>query len=669
MKASISARCRYRFDNYMSKGIGSMLTGLIVVFLASLGLVVALRFAFFSMGWRGQYMNDSSGAVHLKEGEVMDQNFFHHIYLTFLQMTDPGNMAQDILAHPGYKIATIIAGIVGLILVSALVGMITTWLMERMAELRKGHSQVIERGHTVILGWEPQRVIEILRELIEANESERHPCVCILAEDDKEEMDDWLALNLPEKERSNTRVVTRSGLISSTANLKIATVGSCKSVIVLATCNQSAPEGERQESDARVVKAILAVSGCERESGDELNIVAEIFDKAHRSIIIDICPHRVTVVDAWDILAKIIVQTSRSVGLSVAYSELLSFQGCEMYFHQAKWGGIPFGQLQFHFADGVPLGVRSGGAIQINPPVDRPVQDGEDILIVADDDSTIKFRRKPVAQPDPQIRLVESRRSQQIERELLIGWNHMAPIIVEQYADYVLEGSEVTVLVDGPTDAMKRELARLGAQFPNLNIVLVNGDPFIYDILRSVNPEEKDNILILNKSGDSSDAEKADSETILILLMLRTIFQDSKLQQPPKLIAEVADSSNQSLVSSSGVRDFIISNRVVSMLLAQISEEPDVKKVYDDLFEGDGSEIYLKPMRFYQAESQFPVHLTFADCMSLAQQRKEVCIGIKITAHEENEDKNFGVELIPDKKEKFVFGPNDCLVVVAEDET
>ena len=36
-------------------------------------------------------------------------------------------------------------------------------------------------------------------------------------------------------------------------------------------------------------------------------------------------------VDAEEILAKVMVQTSRTSGLSIVYAELLSFDGCEMY--------------------------------------------------------------------------------------------------------------------------------------------------------------------------------------------------------------------------------------------------------------------------------------------------------------------------------------------------
>ena len=58
--------------------------------------------------------------------------------------------------------------------------------------LKKGYAKVMEREHTLILGWN-ERVLEILRELILANESESDAIVVILSEMDKEEMDDYLA--------------------------------------------------------------------------------------------------------------------------------------------------------------------------------------------------------------------------------------------------------------------------------------------------------------------------------------------------------------------------------------------------------------------------------------------------------------------------------------------
>ena len=103
------------------------------------------------------------------------------------------------------------------------------------------------------------------------------------------------------------------------------------------------------------------------------------------------------------------------------------------------------------------------------------------------------------------------------------------------------------------------------------------------------------------------------------------------------------------------------------MLFAQISEEPGIQFVYDDLFQEDGSEIYVKPVELYF--DSFPQTVTFADLMRLAQKRdEEACIGYKLGALAKSPDDNYGVKLIPLKGATVELNPGDGLVVVAEDE-
>ena len=102
------------------------------------------------------------------------------------------------------------------------------------------------------------------------------------------------------------------------------------------------------------------------------------------------------------------------------------------------------------------------------------------------------------------------------------------------------------------------------------------------------------------------------------------------------------------------------------MIVAQISESKKIKNVYDDIFQEEGSEIYLKPASLYF--DQFPIEVSFADLISVAQARSEICIGLKIKSDETNHKKNNGVQLIPDKTKYFMLNPEDSLVVLAEDE-
>jgi hypothetical protein len=223
-------------------------------------------------------------------------------------------------------------------------------------------------------------------------------------------------------------------------------------------------------------------------------------------------------------------------------------------------------------------------------------------------------------------------------------------------------------LLRTPDDAVRAEIDRIQEKLTNVQIRMIDEDPLRTEGLMAVRPFEYDNIIILSQSDERADAEQIDSETIVILLLLRNIFAScSEKNLKTKLITEVLDSDNQELVARAGVHDFIISNRYISMLLAQVSEDSDIKGVYDDLFQEEGSEIYLKPASLYF--TSFPHEATFADMMRIAQKREEVCLGVKIKALEKDGEQNFGVKLIPEKNTSFTLKEDDALVVLAVDET
>jgi hypothetical protein len=645
---------RYRFENFMSRGGASIFLSLVIVFIGIFTVIGVVRAL---MLWIDPMGASNGGAPH--------DGFFRHLYVVFLEMTDPGNMNQDLNSVPGYKFLAILAGIAGVVIFSMLIAFITTALDRLLQELRKGHSDVVETNHTLILGWN-ERVTEIIRELVLANESEENPSVVILAEREKEEMDDYLNLHLHLRDRLNTRVVTRSGNTSILANLQKVAVEECKSVIVLANCRDTDAPEEKSSSDAKAIKTILGVLASRPEGGKEFNIVAEIFDAESRRIVEELSPEEITTIDTRDILAKILVQTSRSSGLSVVYSEMLSFDGCEMYFHQTAWNGATYGQSLYRFPDGIPMGIRhEDGTLSINPADDTVIQANEELLVLADDDSTIEFRKAPVATVTD-LPLKPGRIEQHVEKELLIGWTPKANTILREYGDYVLDGTVVDVVLRKPSTTMRSELEELDRELTRVRVNVIDTDPMKSENLLALEPWNYDNIIILSQGGDEVDPEKTDSETIIILLLLRKIF-DERGGSPTKLITEVMDSANQGLIARTGVNDFIISNRLVSMILAQISEESDIKRVYDDLFAEDGSEIYLKDLSVYS--EQLPLDVSYADCIALARKREEVCLGIKQQAFVDHPDRNYGVTLIPEKNTRFTLGAGDALVVLAEDDT
>src|SRR3989304_3277269 len=204
--------------------------------------------------------------------------FSRELWVVFLQLTDPGNMGEDSENPAVMKSAAVVAGLTGGVIFSALIAFLTTALDQAIAHLKKGHSQGRESGHTLILGWGP-RVVEMLRELVEANASEKNPVVVILSEEDKEEMDEYLRAHFTE--RKNTRVVTRSGSSGPVQSLQRVSSHRAKSAIVLATCTHSATLEVKLASDARVIKTVLALESLISED-QEFAIVAEVFTDRNR---------------------------------------------------------------------------------------------------------------------------------------------------------------------------------------------------------------------------------------------------------------------------------------------------------------------------------------------------------------------------------------------------
>jgi hypothetical protein len=646
-------RLRYQFDTFMAKGGGSIFKALTAVFVATFILIAALRGALL---WLAPDITQQH-----------DTGFLGSVYITFLELTDPGNMAQDIYSGPAFKFYAVIAGLAGIVMLSALIAFITTAMDQKIYQLRRGRSKVIEANHTLILGWNEQRIIEILRELILANESEKDACVVILADKDKEEMDDVLRLRI--RRLGTTRVVTRSGDVSSLTNLDMVSLGACSSVIILAECEDTDNDERKASSDAKAIQTVLATMGNEIEN-DEFNVVVEIFNPTHREVVRSSFPDHVKTVNTSNILAKLLVQTSRSVGLSLVYNEILSFDGCELHFYDAEWGDLTFGELGYRFPDGVPLGIRNAdGVITINPDPHRTLEPTDEIVIVADDDSTIELQDQPVAFP-AEHELSVLRQEQRIERELMIGWSFKSPAIILEFADYITAGSQIHVLLKNPTASQVAAIESLNAALPLIEVELIRKDCLNIEDLMSVKPFEYDNIFIL--AGNSSelsrvDAARVDSENIVALLLLRRIFsQYPNESQKTKLITEILDSQNDALVARAGVQDVIISNRLVSMIMAQISESRDIEKVYENIFQDGGSEIYLKPANLYFAT--LPMEVSFADMMGIAQKRGEICIGVKTSALENDKDSNNGITLIPEKNTIYNLQRDDRLVVVAEDE-
>ena len=651
-------RLRYSIDNFMSRGSSSIFLALLGLFLAGFLVMVVVRLI------ANSFLPD----------ETLN-NLAEIPWRVYVAVMEGSAAETDGDSNWLAKLTSILAVMVGLILFSSMVAFITSVFEAKLDELRRGRSLVLESDHTLILGF-GDRILEVIRELIEANESESDASIVILAENDKEEMDNIIRDNI--SDFATTRVITRSGVVTNINNLKKVMAENAKSVIIMNSAASWRPESEKTLADALVLKSIMSIIAvC--DGNVHPPIVCEIHSDRDRGLAENISNGDVKALNEVSVLSRMIAQLALSKnGLSIVYSDMVGFDGNEFYFYRPDdgWGGnLTFGDSINRFKSSTPMGVHnSKGEIILNPSKDMPIESDDELIIFAEDDSTIFYFEEPIFKPSTSeipISVVEPKS----HRIALLNWTTKTAIILEKLCSYLPKGSELCVFVSGKVPEMDLSNATLAEDYPDIEISMNDMDLNDLNSLNEIEPQNFDSILILSPGGTT--IEEMDAYVISLLIRIRQILiknsgakSGSESRAWPKLITEVMDSENIDIILNSGVEDFMVSNQFVSQIMAQVSEEPMALDVYDDLFQAEGSELYIKPASYYfDFKNREAITIPYGECVQAAKLRNEVILGLQIHANQKSKEDMFGIVLIPSKEEEFTLSSKDGLIALAEDET
>ncbi|UQN08716.1 potassium transporter TrkA [Deinococcus sp. QL22] len=631
-KATFGEHLRYRFDNSMSRGPAAMIGWLFVIS----ALLILMISVFVQVT---QQVPAGTDEKPLGFGSLLWWNL--------MRALDSGAVGGD-SGTPLFLGTMFAMTLGGIFVVSMLIGVVTSGIEARLEELRKGRSFVAEEGHTLILGWSPH-VFTILSELMLANANQRRPCIVILADKDKVEMDDELRARLGSTGR--TRIVCRTGNPIDLADLEIANPHAARSIIVLA------PEDDN--ADSTVIKAILAITNNPNRRAEPYHIVAEIRDSQNIEAARLVGREEASLVLVDDLISRIMVQTCRQSGLSVVYTELLDFGGDEIYFADLPaLVGLQFGDALAAFEHSSLMGLRlPDGRILLNPPMETPIAAGTQVIAISADDDTV--RAMPI-QPDIDEAALRQTvpRAQRPERTLVLGWNDRIRTVISELDHYVAPGSSLTVVTTVP--GAEETLNDIRPTLIHQTLELSAGDATDRRILEALEPGRYDHIITLSSS-DAPDIQQADGRTLVTLLHLRDMA--SRSGQDFSIVSEMLDVRNRELAQVTQADDFIVSDRLVSLLMSQISENAGLKAVFDDLFRAEGSEIYLKPAGDYVALGQ---PLTFYTVLEAARRRQEVAIGYRLKSEADSPNFSYGVHLNPHKPGLIQFSEHDRIIVLSE---
>lgn len=623
-------RLRYKFDNYMSRGTIALIGGL-----ALLSLVIILLAG--TILYFGQVAEGDS-----TEGIT----FLDAVWQSLMRTLDAGTMGGD--TGWRYRLIMFAVTLGGVFIISSLIGVLTSGLESKLEELRKGRSRVVESNHTIILGWSSQ-IFSIIGELVAANANQPNPCIVILGGKDKVEMEDEIRANVGSTGR--TRVVCRTGSPMDLNDLELVSVGTCRSIIVLSTANAN--------PDADVIKSILAITNSPNRRPEPYHIVAEIRDLKNLDAARMVGRDEVELIAVGHLISRIIAQTCRQSGLSVVYTELLDFEGDEIYFkYEPGIVGKTYGEALLAYEDSTVLGIQfQDGRTHVNPAMDTALQDGDKIIAISEDDDTIRLSGKADLAIDESVIQTGVSTAAYPERTLVLGWNWRAPSILAELDHYVTPGSTVTVVANLPEQQVSIDYSDI----INQSIAYISGDTTSRQVLNQLNIPSFNHIIVLSYS-DTMEIQQADACTLMTLLHLRDMADAGNFHFT--IVSEMLDIRNRELAEVTRADDFIVSDRLLSLMLSQISENKYLNAVFEDIFDPEGSEIYLKPAENYVSLER-PVN--FYTVVEAARRRGETALGYRLYAQRQDASQAYGVVVNPDKSQWLSFARGDKVIVLAEE--
>ena len=321
-KNNLFQRFRYWLDKRMAKGTGSMIRALLFT---TIFLVLFLAFLLIIFG-----ESDECSPLHA----IWDS------FATAINAEIPSSSDGSLF----FIIINAIAAIIGLFFTSILIGIITNGIETKLQNLRNGNAEILEKNHTIILGWN-DTTFAILAEIMESNLNREMQTVVVLDNAcEKAEMDDQVCTFIAEKDKERkriakknheifipyakyTQILCRCGTTAHYSNLENCNIQNCKSIIV------------NEDDDEETIKVILACSGIINElrmsgvKGKKLPyITAIIRDKENMNTARLAGGKDLEVICYPELMSRIMANSSRAAGLSHVFTTLFNYEGSDIYY-------------------------------------------------------------------------------------------------------------------------------------------------------------------------------------------------------------------------------------------------------------------------------------------------------------------------------------------------
>ncbi len=557
----------------------------------------------------------------------------------FTRLLDQGTFIGDYEYSTFVAVVGVMVTLGGILVLSLLIGIFSSKITEQIDSLKRGKSPIVQKNHLVVCG-SGDRMYEVVRELVEAvEENSLSGKIVLFSSASREEMEEILSQRLKKNQRK--KVICRSGVTTDYDALDLPRFDRCRGFVVVG------------DNDANIIKTLIAVEALREKNVP--NGICEIRVKAKERIA-KMAYKEIHCVPVREIVMRLLVQIGRQPGLSSVYNEVLSFNKSEFYLiKNPKIVGASFVEISRMINEGIAVGIESEENVILNPPSDMLFSSGDSLLVLAKNELVCSFSS------ETKCLVTSQKREAIIEKPLKIlvfsGLSNSFGFMLDLLERYSEKGAEVTVAGSLPEVVGLRLLSEM--EFTNCRVSYINRDRTDPDMVKALHLENFDTIMVISGKGAVMSDEEVDSECIVTLLIIKHLreefIEDRGFEAwNTTVVSEIRNPRNRKLASAAGIDDFVVSNEVCSMVMAQLVIQPGLSKVYAEIFDPSGCEIQLRNALNYEPGK-------FCEIVEQGFARNEIVLGW-LTGTRSNVE----VLLNPKKDAIVPVGVDTKMVVIAE---
>ncbi|MBQ3931589.1 MAG: hypothetical protein II725_04850 [Firmicutes bacterium] len=541
---SLKKRFRYWLDRRMANGTSGMVKLLVTTVLGSVLIVSLLVLAF---------------GLH-KDGKSFLAIFWDN-FRSAMSSSFPSSESGGIL----YIILYTFLGLIGMIFTGMLIGIFSGGIRGKLIALQKDNPQIVEHGHTVILGFRYGEYA-LLEQLIKAS-GRRRRTIVVAEKLERTDMEDAVRQNI--KVPKNVRLTFIKADITNPNSLECCAIQNADNLII------------HVPDRGLAVKALLAVSADLRGSESWPKTVVSF--ESERSMLPTnmLEENHIETLHTANVVARTIARAATQTGVFEAFMEIINFNGFEFYFHAIpKAEGLTFGQVYLSAYNGTVAGIYRGGRVILDPEPST-VLEKTDLFIVFEeeqwnielnDPQNVEMPKKSVRPAPPEIPEI-----------VIIGFSNELLTIINELPDNINKITLAGISAD-QRNASLPDSSEFSSEIEG-DYRSLDSERVLYDVVK-----DAPHIIVL--SDRKKSPEDADTDVIMRIMKLRDIKKKYGLGFT--ITAEIRCENNRKLLNYETGDDFIVATDMSSMILAQICEDPRRNALFAEFLDEEGSEIYLK---------------------------------------------------------------------------